>query len=356
MLKQIIYKLFIKGKFLPLCLVICFTAGLTVINNISRACPSDEKSLMLYKEFVGKYAGEYTAEKEKSLEKTDAEKQEVENRINTLNNKYANGCISLETYTAEREELNRLTEGNDGYLLFLNRVSEAKDGNGIIVDNIAWNALFSTGTTELLCVAVVIFAVITVALKELETPLIILTTATKNGKRKIYPLISFMIFFTLFSTGIIVSAVKFLVAQIYYGISCYNLPMNSIGIFSGCKTDISLLTGYILISLIFSFGLAFLGGFTLFVGCLLKNTLYTAGTVSMSVVVPMLFEKSAFQRKIPMPYNIIYSVGLFSGINNGENIIFINTITVVSVLVFSAIICLLFYIIYCLLMRRSVIV
>lgn len=353
MLRQMFYKLFVKGGGLFLLALVIVTAAASVLGGISKAKLKNEDDLKTYRELISEYRGNYTEEKEAAFERLAEEKQTVFDKIDALNARYAKENISFEAYQTERLALNELLAGSDGYMMFCNRVSAAKNGDIPIFDDTVWNVLFSQGISELIVVASVITAAVILALRDLELPVKLLFSTTLGGARKTFLLNAAFIFVLSLLLGFVSAAVKLTAAHFGYGLEYGGVPLNALSLFAGSDRLISLIGGFWIFSILQAFGFAFFGGFVLLAGVLLRNTLYTAALGFLSVIVPSVFTASKPLLLIPAPFNMIYAVKLFSGVYDavGEKY-FLSAGDVLWALSASMVLCIVFYAAYILIGTR----
>ncbi len=145
-----------------------------------------------------------------------------------------------------------------------------------------------------------------------ETGFGTLLMSTKHGKDSLNRKQMLMLMSTAFLLSISSSALSFLTADLFYGISTEYAPIGSLDLFSFNSSKISILATYIIVSLIKAFGGAFLTLISLSFGRITKSSLYTAfGTVALMLLPGYIFSESKVQYLLPLPSSFFIAEGYF---------------------------------------------
>ncbi len=321
-LKAELHKLFIKRYFLAAVAVLLVVECLTVFWSIKKTIVLDEISLQVYKTYISQYGGEITDEKKAVIDKLIAEHNNIYNKIEKLDEDYANENITIKEYNIEISELSSFIDAADGFNAFARDYCNAAETNTPLVDTTAWSCLFTDESIDIFVVIVLILLVIALVIYDEETGINVLKFSTQNGKKDIYLKQLFIVITTSFLLSITVSAARFLTAKLTYGLDCYDAPIRCFDAFIFNSGNTGVFEAFVTVSIIKALGGVMLCITAMAVGCLAKTSLYTAfGTICAVYLPGYIFSESALKYFVPLPSSLLMADGYFKPEITGKTIV-----------------------------------
>lgn len=336
LIKQESLKLFIKRWFLLMVAVLLiFDTAVTYVN-ITAASPMSTQSLYVYKEYINRFQGDLTDEKIEAVEKIKEEAEQIFEQKQVLDENYKNAVISLDEYESRRIVLNENQSKLEGVNAFLEVYNSAMLNDLQVMDATVWTVLLSDDSIDIFAVTLVILLVILLCVYDRENGMDYIKSATPNGKKRLWLTQAFIIVSLSFFIGVIISVLKYSVADICYGLSGHSFKIQNIDGFESSTKNLTVFSLYIVESLLKTFGLIYLALFTYTIGILVNSSLYTVFFSFVIVYLPAYtFEKKQLLYLLPFPSALMTPSGWFKSFSDDAAF---NEITVPQIVVYIAVI------------------
>ena len=156
-------------------------------------------------------------------------------------------------------------------------------------------------------------------LSEESSAMIVLIRSYSNRKNNIFTVKMSVIFLTVILIGTIASLCEFVLLYKCIGKEAMYFPIQSIGYFSGCGYNVSIIGAYILISLIRMTGYVFIISLTVLLSVTIKKAIpVTALPLTLSLIQQFIFTSA--EKAYYIPTGLLRATGYFRGdtVNSDE--------------------------------------
>lgn len=326
-----VYKLLFKrGLLIVFIFCLACEALLTVksVNNIKLSNHEDQKKYAVY---MSDFSGELTREKQKEIEKLIEQNEEAFSLKDALNKQYIDRTISEEEYEKGIKKYNERAIGRNGFNLFVQDYQNTIDSGRYLLDQKPWMVLFGKEGIDFIFVFFIILSVVLLSVYDEESGANSVTYPTKNGRGRKWISQFFILILIAAVSSITISAVKYLLVDIVYGLQNGSFQLNNIEQFFGSSKTITILGGYIEVSLIKAFGAVYTAVFTLFFGTVLRQSLLTVFTSFALVFLPnYILPDREFKYLLPLPSAFLTANGYFFS-DNIVDIVYFKALTDIQV-------------------------
>lgn len=314
-LRQECYKLFIKRGFLFLVILFVGFDIASTISDLKATITLSQPSLLVYKDYIESYKGDVTDEKMQEINSIRNEVELVYKNKQEIQEKYKNNLISRKEYEEKIAEFNKYESKTEGINAFLN-VADAAWMNGTqIMDNTGWNVLLNDSSIDIFLVVIIISLVVLLCIYDIETGFDYIKLSTVNGKSillksQLTLIISFSVFI-----GAFVSLVKYWIIDLVYGLDGYSFALQNVVGFEQSTKETSILSAYILLSAIKTFGLIFLAIITFTIGVFLSSSLYSAFfSFALTYLPAYILRDKRLLYFLPFPSAMLLGKGWFTSL------------------------------------------
>lgn len=350
MIKQEIYKLFIKRMFLPVLLTVLLLECFLAYNSAQGIKLDDRASQLKYEEYMNKFSGELTESKMNEIEKLIENNDKIIEERSETERKYIEREINDSEYTKYLKNYNEYMVGYGGFAAFIDAYSTAVEYEKSLIDEKPWDVLFKNESIDFLLVLLITMSVILLYVSDLESGTEPVTFSTENGKgKKTICQVVICAFISAFSCATI-ALLRYLIIGGIYGLKNPELSLKNILIFSESDYNLSLLQAYCVVSGIRIFGSIYLAVLTCFIGSVLKKSMLTGFTSFIIVFLPnYIAPDREYKYLLPLPSAFLTANGYLFGDIIYDEIFFKSITTLQYVFVFgvsAAIICLSFALAY----------
>lgn len=312
MLKQELKKIFIKRHFLIFVVAMLIIEFAMCIAQSEDYFSSDyDKGA--YEKYVAAYGGELTEEKVKLIELNFEYLTDTEGWKTKGNELCKNGKITAADYQLVEELLQETKLGSIGASEFQEDYEyfSAKNGREIINAK-AWTFIFGSEKIDFFLVLLCIVFAVSAFVSENETNITLMKNTAPKGGKKLYrkDLLLGVSFITLFS--FVINAMRLCVGIVQFSVNDFTSSLESLSLFENTSYNISLIEGYIFITIIKAVGY----GAFMALCFVLGNVFDSAVTVVMGGVLSVLLPQYVFKAPIIYylsPISLMLSNGFLFG-------------------------------------------
>lgn len=330
------YKLFIKRGLL-IVFVICLAAEVFLcVKNANAVKLSDRDDQKRYDFYMSEFAGELTEEKQKKIEELIEQDAELATIKDNLNRLYIKRQITEKEYEKGIKKYNERAVGRNGFNVFVQDYQNTLGSGRRLIDQKPWTVLFGNESIDFIFVLFIILSVVLLNIYDEESGANCLTFPTENGKGHKWCSQFTVLILTAALSSAAVSAVKYLVVDMVYGLENSSFLLSNLEAFFGTSKELSLLGGYVTLSLVKIFGAVYTATLALFFGTVLKQSLLTLFTAFAIVFLPnYILPDREYKYFLPLPSAFLTANGYLYGDNVGDIVYFKALSTVQSTVVAS---------------------
>lgn len=335
MIRQEVYKLFIKNKlitviligFIIQCLMWCGADYIPKYKNYN-----EQK---IYVEYMEAIEGRLTAEKTEKIESDYYEILRTNDKKQKAIDKYSEGEISKESYMLEVAAYDEILEKEIIVTNLYNEISKLSSiENRYILTENGWHLFFPSLDIELITFAILaLMAVVTIKCEK-DSFMDSYNLTTKKGRiHMALTKIAVLVVATILISSIMYFA-KLFIYTAKFGGEGWNYPLSTIGEFSNTPTDITVWQGAVVILLIRIAGWIYLTLFVTAIAAYLKSAASVATTVLSFVLIPAYIasktEGDEFIYKLPLPNGLLKARGYIMGDYHNLNEFYAASFTALS--------------------------
>lgn len=264
-------------------------------------------------EYMEKFSGRLTAEKEAGILAEQERIVDARNRTSAIENRLYNGEYSSEEeFTAEYEENRLITERSEAFDLLFEQYSYALEAPNDRYLTVGDYSGMAADFPDILTLALVIFLTAILFLNEEISGVITFVRISANGKQKTFfgkisAISIFIILAYIFRT-----LLEFFVIISRGDICELSYPLRTIEFFQNCPYDVTILQGFLAISALRLLGYFFISALIILLSVTLKKALFTIFIPSAIC----LLQQFAFDPATPaycIPTGFLRGVGYFRG-------------------------------------------
>lgn len=335
MIRQEVYKLFIKNK-----LIIVFLIGFIIqclmwsgADYIPKYKNYNEQKI--YVEYMEAIEGKLTAEKVEKIESDYYEILRTNDKKQTAIDKYSEGEITKESYMLEVTAYDEILEKELIVTNLYNEISklDSIENRYILTEN-GWHLFFPSLDIELITFAILALTAVVAIKCEKDSFMDSYNLTTKKGRiHMALTKITVLVITTILISSIMYFT-KLFIYTAKFGGEGWNYPLSTIGEFTNTPTDITVLQGALVILLIRIAGWIYLTLFVMAIAAYLKSAASVATTVLSFVLIPAyIASKTAgdeFIYKLPLPNGLLKARGFIMGDYHNLNEFYAASFTALS--------------------------
>lgn len=304
-----------------------------------------------YEWYLEKVDGYCTDEYSLYLEQEAARIADAKEKQSNLLESYYDGKISESEYKKESQEIGKILEHQNGFEVIYQQylyICENAENRYFLQTN-GWTGLLGGGTLNFVLFLGILLLVTPVFCSEYSCQMDTLILTSKEGrKNSLHKLLIIIAGVLLMCASI--SLIEYGFYSLKYGLPNGNYPIQSLSYFAASSKSITLLSGYVYITLLRLFGGMFLANFLMFISVLTKKYAVTLLTGAVSVLVPYIGMSKTSVYRLPLPLPFLLGTDFFAGdivsndtLTGDEKIVFaeIDTHTMLILLSVSVLLCIL---------------
>ena len=328
MFKQECYKLLIKRGFLFLMLLLMILNLVFTIVDLKESITLSPRSLIILEKYIEEFEGEVTDDKLERIKIVKSKIETIYTKREEVREAYKHNIISKQEYEEQITKIRKYESETEGINAFLKIVDLAWKNETDIMDNTGWNVLMQSDSIDIETVIIVILLVILLCTYDMETGMDYIKLSTINGKATLIKIqLTIIVSFTFF-IGLFMGTARYLIVDLVYGLDGHRYCLQNILGFEQSTKEISIISAYIILNLIKTFGLIFLGLTTYVMGIFLSSSLYTVFFSFVLTYIPAyILNNKRLLYLLPFPSAMLMGKGWFVSLISDEETNFVEITT-----------------------------
>ena len=273
-----------------------------------------------YEWYLERLDGAYTEEKAAWLEQEAQAITETRNTRTRLQESYYSNQITAEQYERQIAEINTVLAHEHGFEAAYQQYLYICEntGNRYFLNTNGWAGLFSSQTLDFPLLFAVLILATTVFCSEYSCQMdALLRTAPQSRKSAGCKVV--MTLCAVFALCGGLALVRFAFFEIKYGLPNGEYPVQSIASFGGSTKNISLLTAYLILTVLRCFGSVYLAALLLFLSVLVKKYALTVVIGVASTLIPYIGLSRQICYRLPLPLPFLLATGFLEGTSSVED-------------------------------------
>ena len=341
LLKSEAYKLFIK-RYLIIVFIVCLIAEAGISFHAANKIKLDNADAQdKYESYMSMYSGEITEEKQAEIDKLLSDDEAMSSTKDELIEKYINREITDEEYEKQMKIYNEHMIGRGGFLQFIADFENTVGSDKYLMDQKPWGVLFGNESIDFILVFFIILSATLLSVYDEESGANSITFPATNGKGKKWFSQLVILVLTVAFVSVCISLIKYESVNIAYGLNNSDFAIHNIEVFFHSTKNLTLLQGYIVISIIKALGAVYTCVLAFAIGSILKQSLLTVFTSFSLIFLPnYIFPDREYKYLLPLPSAFLTANGYLFG-DNINDIIYFKSLTnnqIAAVAVLSVII------------------
>lgn len=270
--------------------------------------------------YLERLDGAYTEAKAAGLEQEAQAITEARSTRAQLQENYYSGRITAEQYERQIGEVNAALAHENGFEAAYQQylyVCEDTDSRYFLNTN-GWAGLFAAQTLDFPMFLVILILATTVFCSEYSCQMdALLRTAPRSRKSAGCKVL--MTLCAVFALCGGLALTRFVFFTVKYGLPHGEYPIQSIACFGGSTKHISLLTAYVIVTILRCFGSVYLAALLLFTSVLVKKYALTVAIGTVSTLIPYIGLSRQICYRLPLPLPFLLATGFLEGTSSVED-------------------------------------
>lgn len=314
MIKNELYRIFIKQRFILILIVLWAVKIISIINSPVYINTEIEQLHKEYTTYISQYEGKYSQSAEQIYDDyNDIVKAGEE--LSILFGQLDNKEINADTYKEKTAELNKCMQRSKLVTLAkeeLDYVKESPQDRWVMYIN-GWEAFMAKERLDYTLVIAVVFLVLILFVFDTELGVASLTLSTVNGRSKAYFSKQLILIVFIISASLILLGTELIYFAVKYGLPCMNAPIQSLISFRESPLNISIVEGVLMMTFFRIIGYTLLAQITVLISEASKK-LWIAAVISGGIIfIPFAILNGKKQRFFFQPLGMILGNGYLKG-------------------------------------------